>query len=386
MSTKITFPLKVVEYQSKRILATYQLPIPRGKYVVTPEEAVRAAEEIGLPVVVKAQVAIAGRGKAGGIVKASTRDEVYKAAQRLIGSTLKGIRVPGVLVEECLPIKREIFLGFTIDRGSRSVACLAAGVGGVDIERAVRERPEELFVMRFERLERFRLYHGIRVARFLGYRGPAAVELGKIAYKMAIAFLQLDAELLESNPLVETTDGRFVMADARIIVDDNALFRQKEVAEIGEAPGAETELERLAREQGLSYVDLDGYVGVVGNGAGLVMATIDLVREAGLPPACFLDIGGGASRERVERGLRLVYSNPRVKAVVMNILGGITRCTEVAEGVLHAQQDPNYKPTFIRLRGTLEEEGRKILQERGISVFMELDELLQAVKAYLRGE
>ena len=367
--------MRLLEHQAKAVFARYGIPVPKGRVAKTPEEAREIARELGVPVAVKAQVLVGARGRAGGILFADTPEEAEEAARKLLGSEVRGVRVYEVLVEEKLPIKKELYLGFTIDRVARSYVAIASPEGGMEIEEIAEQHPELIFKRVVDPLSGFRQYHALELVKRMGYSGRQALELARIftaLYRLAIDY---DAELTEINPLAETEDGRFVAADARLIVDDNALFRHPELAQLELPPTEASAREREAREAGIGYVELDGDIGIIGNGAGLVMATLDLVALYGGRPADFLDVGGGASAERMAKALDIVLSNPRVKVVLINILGGITRCDEVARGILAAVERVGArKPMVIRLVGTNEEEGRAILERAGMSVLESMEE------------
>ena len=370
--------MRLLEYQAKKVFAKHGIPVPRGRVAKTPHEAFEITLELGTPVAVKAQVPVGARGRAGGVLFAETPEEAEEAARKLLGSKVRGIEVREVLVEEKVPIKHELYMGFTVDRALRSYVAIASPEGGVEIEEVAEKSPELIFKHHIDPLRGFRQYHALELVKQMGYEGRAALQLASMfmaLYRLAVDY---DAELTEINPLAEAEDGRFVAVDARLIVDDNALFRHPELAEL-EKPmteGGAREFE--AREAGLGYVELDGDIGIIGNGAGLVMATLDMVALYGGRPANFLDVGGGASADRMAKALDIVLSNPRVKVVLINILGGITRCDEIARGILAAMERVGVrKPMVIRLVGTNEAEGRAILEEAGISV---LDSMEEAAK------
>lgn len=370
--------MKLFEYEAKNILSKYGIPIPKGGLASTPEQAMQISSNLKAPYVVKAQVLVAGRGKAGGILFADTPQEVKEKAEKLLNSEIKGIKVQSVWVEERLSIKRELYFGITIDRFQRTYVAIASSAGGVDIEEIAEKAPEKLVKFHINPLEGFRTYHATYMAKRLGYKEKQMLQLASIFAKLYKAAMDYDAELMEMNPLVETVNGEFVAADARLIIDDNSLFRHPDykarLAEEGEFSPEEIE----AREKGLAYVKLDGDIGIIGNGAGLVMATLDAIQLHGGKPANFLDVGGGASADRIASALNIVLSNPNVKVVFINILGGITRCDEVAKGILEARNRIGFtKPMVIRLVGTNEEEGRRILTEAGIHV---LDSMEEAAK------
>jgi len=379
--------LKLLEYQAKQVFGKYGLPIPRGSVAGTPEEAKEAASKVGGPVAVKAQLPVGGRGKSGGILFAETPDEVAEMAGRLLGSRLKDIEVRRVLVEEKLSIRNELYLGITLDRGNRSYVVLASTEGGIDIEEVAAKTPERIVRHVVDPLGGLRPYHARWVARRLGYSGGDMNALTDVILRLYRVAQETDAELTEINPLA-LTDAGFVAADARLNVDNNALFRHPELAQMSqEAEEAElSEREWEARGLGLTYVELDGDVGVIGNGAGLTMATIDTVTLHGGRPANFLDLGGGASAELIGTGVSYVLSDPRVRALFVNILGGITRCDETARGVIEARERTGSgKPIVVRMTGTNEEEGRRLLKEAGIDALDTMEEAAERVVALTGG-
>jgi len=367
--------MKLFEYEAKNILKKYGIPVPNGELAKTPEQAEEIASKIRAPYVIKAQVLVAGRGKAGGILFAETPQEVKEKAEKLLGSQIKGIIVKSVWIEEKLAIKRELYFGVTVDRFQKAYVAIASSAGGMDIEEIAEKMPEKLVRFTINPIEGFRSYHANYMAKKLGYKGKRMLQLASIFTKLYRAAMDYDAELMEMNPLVETVDGQFVAADARLIIDDNALFRHSDytarLAEEGEFSPEEIE----ARQKGLAYVKLDGDIGIIGNGAGLVMATLDAVQLYGGKPANFLDVGGGAPADRIAAALNIVLSNPNVKVVFINILGGITRCDEVAKGIIEARNRLGFtKPMVIRLVGTNEQEGKRILSEAGIHVLDSMEE------------
>ncbi len=370
--------LKLFEYEAKQIFAKSGLPTPRGFLAKTAKEAREFASLINAPVAVKSQILVAGRAKAGGILFADSPKEAEKAAAQLLGKDIKGVRVLSVWVEEKITIKKELYFGITIDRSDRSYVAIATGEGGVDVEQLAKTSPEKIVKVVIDPVYGFRSYHARYIAKKMGYAGDQMTELTSIFLKHSRAAMDYDAELAEMNPLVETADGKFVAADARLIIDDNALYRHPEFKS---RPMEEAELttqELQAQKSGLAYVKLDGDIGIIGNGAGLVMATLDAIQLYGGKPANFLDVGGGASADMMAAALDIVLSDPGVKAVFINILGGITRCDEVANGILEAQKRVGLtKPMVIRLVGTNEAEGRRILTDGGIHVLDSMEEAAQ---------
>jgi len=360
--------MKIFEYEAKQIASQHGLPVPRGFLASSSQEAREAAQKLACPVVVKAQVLVAGRGKAGGIQLADTPEDAEKIASRILGSKIKGETVTKLLIEEKLDVAKELYVGLTVDRSAKCYTLLASQVGGVDIEEVAQRTPEKIVKRPLEPGKELESFQARELAQVLGYKGSQLVELGAFISKLCSMAIAYDSELAESNPLVETRKGSFVAADLRVIVDDNSLYRHKPLLEETRDVVHElSQLEIKAREKGLAYVELDGDIGIVGNGAGLVMATLDMILDYGGRPANFCDVGGGASAERIATALEIVLSKPNVKALFLNIMGGITRCDEVAKGLLDVRKRLGLKkPTVIRLVGTNEEEGRKILQEAGI--------------------
>jgi len=371
--------LKLFEYEAKNILSKYGIPVPQGGLATDTQQARGVAAKLKLPVAVKAQVLVAGRAKAGGILFASSKEETEKAAEKLLSMQIKGIPVKSVWIEEKIQVKREIYFGITTDRFNRCYVAVASNVGGVNIEEVAAKTPERVIKSPINPQLGLPSFQARQIARKIGYAGNQISGLGKIFEKLYTIGIDYDAELIEMNPLVETTEGKFVAADARIIIDDNALFRHQEFKERlleGESELSPQELEAMRNE--LAYVKLDGNIGVIGNGAGLVMATLDTIQYYGGKPANFLDVGGGAPSEKTATALKIVLSDPNVKALFINILGGITRCDEVAKGILEAKEKLGVTiPMVIRLVGTNEEEGKRILTEAGIHVLESMEEAAQ---------
>ncbi len=336
---------------------------------------------MGFPVALKAQVPVAGRGKAGGILFADSSSEVEETAEILLRMSIKGIPVRSLLIEEKMEIQRELYFAVAIDRFNQCYVAVASATGGVEIEEIAAEAPEKVIRSMIDSQLGFHLFHAREMARKIGYSAKQLSRLARIFEVLYTAGMDHDAQLIEMNPLLETIDGRFVAADARIIVDDNALFRHREYREIlQENLGKLSPQEREAKEKGLAYVKLDGNIGVIGNGAGLVMATLDIIQHYGGKPANFLDVGGGATPERIAAALDIVFSDSNVQTVFVNILGGITRCDHVAKGILKAEEKRWVaKPMVIRLVGTNEEEGRKMLTDAGIHVLESMEEAGQKI-------
>jgi len=355
--------LKIHEYQAKELFARYKIPVPSGRVACTAEQARAIACELGRPVAVKAQVHVGGRGKAGGIRLATTAEEAQTAAQAILGMNLKGLTVQRVLVEEACDIAQEYYVGITVDRSARQDVAMVSSVGGVDIEEVSAQTPQKIAKLHLDPLYGLLDFQArllVGQAGLPGSVGQQAVAILKQLYKLR---RDCDASLAEINPLVLTPEGRLVAADAKINVDDNALFRQEELAALREEQ-EEDPIEAEAHRRGITYVRLlGGDVGVIGNGAGLVMTTLDVVQREGGRPANFLDIGGGAKAELVANALEIVLMDPGVKGVLFNIFGGITRCDEVAHGIRQATSGMSIRvPIVIRLTGTREQEGRKLLE------------------------
>ncbi|MBX5326211.1 MAG: ADP-forming succinate--CoA ligase subunit beta [Candidatus Bathyarchaeia archaeon] len=372
--------MKLFEHEAKNILAKYKIPIPQGGLATTPAQAKEIALRLKPPYAVKAQVLVAGRGKAGGIQFASTPEEAEIVASKILGMTIKGIKVRSVWVEEKINVKKELYFGITTDRSQRCYVAIATSAGGMDIEEVATKTPEKIAKHFIDPALGFRTYNARDLAKKIGYTSGQMQELTEIFMRFYIAAMDYDAELMEMNPLVETTEGKFVAADARLIIDDNALFRHPDYKTrvAGEGETELTPQEIKAQKADLAYVKLDGNIGIIGNGAGLVMATLDAIQLYGGRPANFLDAGGGASPEQMATALDIVLSDPNVSVVFINILGGITRCDDVARGILEAKKRVGFtKPIVIRLVGTNEEEGRRLLTAEGIHV---LDSMENAAK------
>jgi len=358
--------MKLHEYQSKRIFARYGVPIPRGDVASTPDDAYKIAARLGEWVVVKAQVLVGGRGKAGGIKLAKDAAEAETKAGQILGMDIEGLKVRKVLIDEAaMDIIREIYLGVVIDRVARCPVMMASAEGGVEIEEVAKATPERIFKVSIDPFLGLQGYQARELAFGIGLEKDLVSRFTDIATGLYNAFVDCDVSLAEINPLLVTDrhGGRpsLLAVDGKMVMDDNALFRHPDLAEmrdVDEEAPAETE----ARYHGLSYVKLDGEIGCMVNGAGLAMATMDIIKLYGGMPANFLDIGGGAQADRVAAALRIILADPKVKAVLFNIFGGITRCDEVAKGVLEAlEQVPTDVPMVARLVGTNEEEGRRIL-------------------------
>lgn len=373
--------MKLFEYEAKSLAQNLGITTPKGGVATTPEEARDLHKRLGGEVVIKAQVLVAGRAKAGGIKFASKPEETRDRASEVLGLTIKGEKVKKVLVEQKLSAKKELFLSIVQDRANKCQTILASEQGGVDIEQVAKEHPEKVVRHRLDPVYGMRSFDARDVALKLGYRGPqllAVSDLLSNLYRLSVIY---DGELVESNPVIETQDGKFITADLRVIVDDSSLFRHPEFQERSrEVSGEVTPLESKARERGLAFVELDGDIGIIGNGAGLVMATIDLVKHYGGNPANFCDVGGGANAEHVAEALEVVQTSEKVRAVFINILAGITRCDEVARGIVEVKKVVGLKkPLVIRMVGTNQEEGRETLRLAGINAYDKMEEAARQV-------
>ncbi len=369
------------EYQSKRLFAEHGIPIPEGEVASTPADVKQIAERFGVPVVVKSQVLVGGRGKAGGIRLAKSPADAEEVANAILGMDIKGLTVEKVLVDQAADIQTEIYLGAVLDRAQRRVVMMASSEGGVDIEQVAAETPDRIVTVAVHPFLGLRDHQARILADGIGLPKEnvrAFVGIAKGLYKTYVA---VDASLAEINPLVITGDGELIAVDGKISLDDSALFRHPNLAEMRDVD-AEDPAEREARRHDLSYIQLDGEIGCLVNGAGLAMATMDIVKLYGGSPANFLDIGGGAQAESVAAALRIILSDDRVKAVLINIFGGITRCDEVANGILEAMQELDTRiPFVVRLVGTNEAEGRQILADANLTTAESLADAAQKAVA-----
>jgi succinyl-CoA synthetase beta subunit len=355
--------MKLHEYQSKQLFARYGVPIPQGDVADSPEEVRQIASRLGGRVVVKAQVLVGGRGKAGGIRVANDADEAEGLAEQILGMEIKGLPVDKVLVDEAADIQQEIYLGIVLDRAARRPVMMASSEGGVEIEEVARTTPDKIAKALIDPFLGLQDYQARNLAMSMGLGREHHRSFSKIARSLYDAYVSCDASLAEINPLVVTGGGQLLAVDGKMVLDDNALYRHSELAEMRDL-SEEVPAERQARKHGISYVKLDGEIGCMVNGAGLAMATMDIIKLAGGSPANFLDIGGGAKADKVAVALHIILSDPNVKAVLFNIFGGITRCDEVAKGILEALKEvPTDVPMVARLVGTNEGEGRALLAQ-----------------------
>jgi succinyl-CoA synthetase beta subunit len=367
--------MKVHEYQAKEILARYGVAIPRGKVATKPEEARAIAAELGGKVVIKAQVHAGGRGKAGGVKLAAGPDEALKVAGQILGMKLvskqtgpEGKIVHKVLVEEALGIARELYLGVVLDRAVGLPVLMASKFGGMEIEEVAAEHPEAILKEHFDPCQGLHAYQARRLGFALDLKGDTFKKFLKFVTALARAYNESDATLAEINPLLITADGDVLALDAKMNFDDNAMTRHADIAAMRDLDEEEP-LEVEASKYDLNYIKLDGNIGCMVNGAGLAMGTMDIIKHHGGAPANFLDVGGGASQERVENAFRILLSDPGVKAVLINIFGGIVRCDMIASGVVAAAKSLKVKvPIVVRLQGTNVEEGRRILADSGLAL------------------
>jgi succinyl-CoA synthetase beta subunit len=373
--------VKIHEYQAKEVLARYGIPVQPGRVAYTPEEAEAIAREIGGPVVIKAQVYVGGRGKAGGIQFGNTPEEARASAARVLGMNIKGLTVEKVLVVSKIDIKDEYYLGIILDRKTQAPVVMVSKEGGIDIEEVAATTPEKIIQYPIDMHWGLRPFEAIDIVARAGFPSAILRQSGAILATLAKAFIESDASLAEINPLALTADGKVQAADAKILIDDNALFRHKEIASWAESEESNP-IEFEARAEGLTYVKLDGDVGIIGNGAGLVMTTLDMVARVGGKPANFLDIGGGAKAEVMRKALTFVARDPQVKGVLVNIFGGITRGEEVAQGVILAQAElPKGMPIVVRLSGTGAEQGREMLKDAGLDWGKDMRDAAQKIVA-----
>jgi succinyl-CoA synthetase beta subunit len=358
--------MDLLEYQGKQLFARHGIPVPTGRHARTVDEAVDAAKEIGFPCVVKAQVKIGGRGKAGGIKVAQDADEAREHASAILGMDLRGFTVHEVWIEGASQIEAELYASIVFDRSAKRPLLMLSTRGGMDIEAVAEEDPDAIATLHVDPLLGFQDFHGRRLAYAAGVPGDLVRPIGAFLHRLYATFASEEATLLEVNPLIVTGDRELMALDAKVTLDDNALFRHPDNAQLRD-PSAEDPQEQMAKERGLTYVSLDGDIGILGNGAGLVMSTLDVVAQYGGRPANFLDAGGGSKAEAITSAVEVILANARVKAVLFNIFGGITRCDEVANGLIEAfrQIEPSV-PFVVRLDGTNDVEGRRILADAAL--------------------
>jgi succinyl-CoA synthetase beta subunit len=366
--------VKLQEYRSKEILARHGVPLSLGETATTPEEARAAAERIGGPVVIKAQVLVGGRGKAGGVKLASTPEETAERAREIIGLDIKGTTVKTVLVAPAADIAHEYYLGLILDRASRAIVVIASAEGGVEIEQTAKTNPDAILRLSLHPLLGLQEHEVRRISFFLGIPAELRTDFATVMRGLFAAFVGSDADLTEINPLVVTGDGRLEALDAKIVLDDSALPRHPDLEAMRDL-NEEEPSEIAAREAGISFIKLEGTIGCMVNGAGLAMTTMDLVKLAGGEPANFLDIGGGAKADRVAAAFKIILDDPNVKAILINIFGGITRGDEVARGIVEARaQLTRDVPMVVRIVGTNAEEAKPILAEANLITADSLDD------------
>jgi succinyl-CoA synthetase beta subunit len=380
--------MKIHEYQAKELLAKYGVPIPKGRVATTPEEAAEITTELGGKAIVKAQVHAGGRGKAGGIKVVSSAEEAAQATKDLIGTTLvtfqtgpEGAPVGSVLVEELVDVETELYVGMAIDGATEGVVAIASSAGGMEIEEVAETTPEKLLRVSIDPVLGLQPFQGRRIAYGLGVDDSLVRPISALMDNIYKVFEESDCSLVEINPLGITTDGRVLAMDAKLNIDDDAVFRHRDLQPLRDTD-QEDVLEVEARESSINYVKLDGDIGCIVNGAGLAMATMDVTHSAGAAPANFLDIGGGADEAKVAKALSIVLSDPDVKTVLVNLFGGILRCDVAARGFLQAADEaPDaMKPMIVRMLGTNSDEGREIMANSGLDVVL-VDDLNQAADA-----
>ncbi len=360
--------MKLHEYRAKKIFANFGIPTPAGIVISSIEEFEAEKGSINYPVAIKSQVLVGGRGKAGGIKFADNEDETRKIISELLGSELKGIKIQQLLLEQKADLSnaQELYVGFTINREAKAATCIMSSKGGVDIEQVARESPEDIAKFNIDPELGLQQYHCRKLAKQIGLNGKSMLKVADVAAKLYNVFKELDAELAEINPLILTPDSNVLALDSKLNIDNNALFRHPEFKQETETTGEFTTLEKEASEAGLAYVDLDGDIGIIGCGAGLVMASLDILKQYNGEPANFLDVGGGANAENMAKALDIVMKKPGVKSIFVNIFGGITRCDEIAKGIVDIA--PKI-PISVRMMGTNQDEGIKILRDNNYQVY-----------------
>ncbi len=355
--------MDLLEYQGKQLFARHGVPVPSGRPALSVDEALAAADEIGYPCVIKAQVQIGGRGKAGGIKVAKDRAEAEEHAKAILGMDIRGLTVHELWVEGASEIDSEYYASVIFDRSAKAPLVMLSTKGGMDIEQVAEEDPSAIARLHVDPLVGFQDFHGRRLAFEAAVDRDVVRPVGAMLAKLYDAFIAEDATLVEVNPMIVTPERDVKALDAKVTLDDNAMYRHPENAELRDL-SKEDPQERMAKERGLTYVKLDGDIGILGNGAGLVMSTLDVVAQAGGSPANFLDAGGGSKAEAITSAVEVILSDEKVKAVLFNIFGGITRCDEVAKGLIEAfDQIKPTVPFVVRLDGTNDEEGRRLLAE-----------------------
>ncbi len=383
--------MNIHEYQAKAVLAKYGVPVPRGHAAFTPEEAVAKAKDLGGPVwVVKAQIHAGGRGKAGGVKVVKSLDDVKKEAERLIGSTLvthqtgpAGKEVNRLYIEDGSSISRELYLSIVVDRATSRVSFIVSTEGGMDIEEVAKKTPEKILSFSVDPASGISGFHGRKVAYALGLEGDQVKQGVALIEKLYKAFVSEDMSMLEINPLVVTGEGNLLCLDAKVNFDSNALYRHKDIVELRDLT-EEDPAEVEASKYDLNYIKLDGQIGCMVNGAGLAMATMDIIKLYGSEPANFLDVGGGATKEKVTAAFKIILSDPNVEGILVNIFGGIMRCDIIAEGVVAAAKEVSLGvPLVVRLEGTNVDLGKKIMAESGLPI-ISADNLADAAEKIVK--
>ncbi len=369
--------MKIHEYQAKQIFAKYGMPLPEGDVATTPDEAKEIASRIGRPVMVKAQVHVGGRGKAGGIKKADNPDEAFELASQILGMDIKGLTVKKVLVTECKDIASEAYLGVIVDRRSKKPVIMVSAAGGIDIEEVARETPEKIHKLEVDPILGLQAFQARNLAYLLYEDRKIANKTYPVILKLYQTFVENDCSLAEINPFITTPDGEVWAVDAKINIDDSGLARHPEIEQMRDLD-AEERAEVEARQKDLSFVKLDGNIGCIVNGAGLAMATMDLVKRYGAEPANFLDIGGSSNPEKVVNAMNIILRDPNVKAILFNIFGGITRCDDVANGIVEAVNRLKPRvPIVVRLTGTNEDKAKDILRQVNLSSTTSMEEVVK---------
>jgi len=369
--------MKIHEYQAKEIFLKYGIPVPPGEMATTPEQAKEIAQKIGKPVMIKSQVHVGGRGKAGGIKSAENPDEAFEKAKNILGMDIKGLKVKKVLVTESKNIASEAYIGIIVDRRTKMPVIMVSPAGGIDIEEVAKKTPEKIFKLEVDPLLGLQAYQARNLAYKLYSDSKIANMTTPVIIKLYKAFWENDCSLAEINPFITTPEGEVWALDAKINIDDNGLERHPEIEAMRDLDSEESG-ENEARQMGLSFVKLDGNIGCVVNGAGLAMATMDLVKYFGAEPANFLDIGGSSSPDKVVTAMRIITRDPNVKAILFNIFGGITRCDDVATGIVAALKEFKPRvPIVVRLTGTNEDRARKILEEINLPATSSMEEVVK---------
>lgn len=386
--------MNIHEYQAKQVLGAYQVPVPRGHVAFTPDEAVKAAEELGGPVwVVKAQIHAGGRGKGGGVKVVKSLEEVREEATRMLGMTLithqtgpEGREVGRIYVEDGSDIARELYLSALVDRATSRISFIASTEGGMDIEEVAAQTPEKILTIDVDPAGGISGHHGRQIAFALGLEGDQVKQATALIANLYRAFVEKDMSLLEINPLVVTGAGDLICLDAKVNFDSNALYRHDDIMDLRDL-AEEDPAEVKASEFDLNYIKLDGTIGCMVNGAGLAMATMDIIKLYGAEPANFLDVGGGATKEKVTEAFKIIMSDENVEGILVNIFGGIMRCDVIAEGVVAAARETRLAvPLVVRLAGTNVELGQKILSESGLTIIPadDLDDAAEKIVAAVK--